>query len=70
MFSFRGLLDKEETLKLKYALENDEVIKAKKYRLNDDQDNKVLLSLWNHPRDDITGIVGRADKVAGTMEKV
>ena len=28
------------------------------------------MALWNHPGEDSTGMVGRCEKVAGTMEKL
>ena len=66
----RGLLDKEETAKLKHALEADPLIDEKAYLQSDGDDSKIMMLLWNEPRDDITGIVSRAEKVAGTIEKV
>ena len=31
---------------------------------------ETMFSLWNHPGNDITGMISRSEKVAGTFEKV
>ena len=36
----------------------------------DGQGRHSRLCLWNHPGNDITGMVNRCEKVAGTMEEV
>ena len=53
---------------LKNTLEND--ILQQKYLIDDGKGKLVTLALWNHPGNDVTGMVARSEKVAGTMEKV
>ena len=55
---------------MKTALENDEGIMTKMYERGDGAGRKTKTVLWNHPGNDITGVIARADKVAGTFEKV
>ena len=31
---------------------------------------RIRLALWDDPADDITGVIARSEKVAGTFEKV
>ena len=69
MFS-RGLLDTEEVTKLRTALEHDEGLMTKTYTRDDGMGRHSKTCLWNHPGNDITGMVARAEKIAGTMEKV
>lgn len=66
----RSVLSGEELRRLKEALENDDGIMKHSYVVGDDKGRCNRMCLWNHPGDDITGMVGRCEKVAGTMEKV
>lgn len=34
------------------------------------QGRKTRLALWDDPADDITGVIARSEKVAGTFQKV
>ena len=36
----------------------------------DGQGKEAHMILWNHPGVDVTGMVGRCEKVAGSCEKV
>ena len=38
--------------------------------MNDGHGRHSRLSLWSHPGKDITGMVARSEKVAGTLEEV
>ena len=40
------------------------------YGVDDGSGRISRLCLWNHPGNDVTGMVGRCEKVAGTMEQV
>ncbi|XP_072034006.1 L-proline trans-4-hydroxylase-like [Amphiura filiformis] len=67
----RSLLSEKEITILRSALENDEGIKQHAYELSaTDDGRKTRMCLWNHPGNDITGMIARSEKVAGTMEKL
>jgi hypothetical protein len=66
----RNVLDSEEISKLKDALETDGGILQHAYFVNDGEGGQSKLCIWSHPGHDITGMVARSEKVAGTMEKV
>ena len=66
----RSLLSKEEVTKLTDTLEGDNEIISHSYEVDDGHGRNSRLSLWNHPGNDITGMVGRCEKVAGTMDQV
>ena len=66
----RNLLDKEEITKLKNALEHDEGIMKHSYGRDDGEGGRTKVCLWHQPGDDITGIIGRSEKMAGTFEQV
>ncbi len=67
---FRGLLDNDELGNLTGALEQDEGVMSMKYGRSDGEGRKAKVVLWNQPGNDITGILARSDKMAGTFEKV
>ncbi|KAK0042336.1 ectoine dioxygenase [Biomphalaria pfeifferi] len=46
-------------------LDTEELLK-----INDSEGRKSRLCLWSHPGNDVTGMVGRCEKVAGTSEKL
>ena len=66
----RSFLDEVELTKLKTALETDEGIMKYSYRRDDGEGGKTKVCLWNQPGDDITGLIARSEKMAGTFEKV
>ena len=66
----RSLLSSEELSHLKEALESDAGILQHSYGRDDGHGRISRMCLWNHPGNDITGMVGRCEKVAGTMEQV
>lgn len=63
-------MSKEEIEKLGTVLEEDGGIRDNAILLNDGHGRNSRLSVWSHPGKDITGMVARADKVAGTIEEV
>jgi len=65
---YKGLLDAEELAALRKALEDDESVVKNAFEMNDSEGLKSRMSLWNHPGDDITGMIARAEKVASSME--
>ena len=69
---FRGLLDTEEINKLKTVVERqeEELRKANEYVRTDGGGFKTRLVMWGQPGRDVTGMISRSEKMAGTMEKV
>ena len=65
----RSVLSGEELTRLRTALEEDGEIVKNSYARDDGHGRLSRMCLWNHPGNDITGIIGRCEKVAGTMEK-
>lgn len=55
---------------MKEYLERDDGIVQHSYTRGDGQGKQNRVCLWNHPGKDLTGMVGRCQKVAGTMEKL
>jgi hypothetical protein len=66
----RSLLSLDELDKLKKTLENDSEVLKHSFGRDDGSGRISRMALWNHPGKDITGMVARAEKVAGTVEKV
>eukprot|EP00043_Microstomoeca_roanoka_P009473 m.89864 g.89864 ORF g.89864 m.89864 type:complete len:308 (+) comp14595_c0_seq1:128-1051(+) len=67
----RSLLSQQELTKIQYALEHDDAIQKHAFEVNDgDQGSNSKLCLWNHPGNDVTGILARSEKVAGTAGKL
>ena len=66
----RNILSKDEVSKLKAALESDDGVLFKSHSRDDGQGRQAKVSMWKHPGNDITGIVARSERIAGTMEKV
>ena len=70
LIQYRSLLSSEEIKKLRETLENDGGIVENAFIMNDGHGRHSRMSLWSHPGKDITGMVARSEKVAGTMEEV
>ncbi|XP_038047430.1 L-proline trans-4-hydroxylase-like isoform X2 [Patiria miniata] len=69
-FIVRSLLGAEEMQALGSAIDRDEGIRAHAFDIGDGEGRSSKLSLWSHPGSDVTGMLARCEKVAGTMEKV
>ena len=67
---FRNLLSQEEVSKLKSALENEKGVMSQVYSRDDGSGRRSKTVLWNHPGNDLTGVIARCEKLAGTFEKV
>ncbi|KAL3870586.1 hypothetical protein ACJMK2_038636 [Sinanodonta woodiana] len=65
----RNLLNSDEIQHVAKALANPEFEKNT-YGVADGQGKAAHLVLWNQPGDDVTGMVARCEKVAGTSEKL
>ena len=59
-----------ELTKLRNALEHDKGVMSHVYGRDDGEGGKARTVLWKHPGNDITGLIARSEKVAGTFEKV
>ena len=70
IFPCRSLLQTPELEKLKSCLESENGILQYSYSRDDGHGKKNKVCLWNHPGEDLTGMVGRCRKVAGTMEQL
>lgn len=66
----RGLLDKDELEKVKVALEDNDAIRKHAFGVADGKGRESMMALWNHPGSDVTGMVGRCEKVVNTCEKL
>jgi len=66
----RSLLSGAELARVRDALESDDGILQHSFGRSGGHGRSSRLCLWNHPGNDITGMVGRCEKVAGTTEQV
>lgn len=55
---------------MKASLESDSELLKHSYGREDGHGRVSRMALWKHPGKDISGIIARSEKVAGTMEKV
>lgn len=65
-----GLLDAEETQLLLTAARADQALREHAMDVADTQGRRTNLSLWNHPGDDIYGMVGRCHRIVDAMEQL
>ena len=66
----RNLLNNEEVSRLKRNLESDPMMTQEEVRRDDGDGRQSKSVMWNTPAKDITGMIGRSEKLAGTFEKV
>ncbi|KAL8606298.1 hypothetical protein ACOMHN_024193 [Nucella lapillus] len=66
----RNLLNDAELTKLRGVLEDSDVIKEYALDIDDGLEKKSRMCLWNQPGNDVTGMVARSEKVAGTCEQL
>lgn len=66
----RGLFDEEEIRMMSVVARGDDAIQAHAYDVEDVSGNKTKLTLWNHPSDDIFGMVARCHRVVDTAERL
>ena len=60
----------EEALKVRTTVENSQIIKKNTSGRKDEGEGQTQLCLWNHPGNDVLGMLVRMKKVAETMEQV
>ena len=65
-----GFFDREEVGLLHRAIELDEAIRSHIAQISDSQGATTELALWNHPGDDLFGMVARAERMVGGMERL
>lgn len=65
----RNVLDKDELEKVKRVIENPDVLKHE-YGRPDKHGKQPKLILWQHPGDDVTGMVARSEKIVNTTEEL
>ena len=64
------LLDKEETGLLQEACRQDSILQSHAMGVKDASGRRTNLSLWNHPGDDIYGMIARSERVVNSMEQL
>lgn len=65
-----GLLNSAEMKRLTSALEKNKTLPKYLLSRDDNDGRKTNLTVWNHPGDDVAGMVARCEKVVNTMEEV
>lgn len=65
-----GLLDAEETRLLQAACRQDAILQANAMDVRDSQGRRTNLSLWNHPGDDIYGMIARSRRMVDATEQL
>ncbi|XP_003385392.2 PREDICTED: uncharacterized protein LOC100635181 [Amphimedon queenslandica] len=66
----KSLLSEAELRKLQASLESDSELLKHSYARADGSGRVSRMALWKHPGKDISGMIARSEKVAGTMEKL
>jgi hypothetical protein len=66
----KGLFDAEETQMMLKAARGDETIDANAFNVTDAAGRKSRMTLWNHPSDDIFGMVARCRRMVDTAERL
>ncbi|KAK4328123.1 hypothetical protein Pmani_001444 [Petrolisthes manimaculis] len=66
----RNLLNKTEVAKVREAVEGNTDLHSRAYSRDDGKNRRSKVVLWNHPGNDITGMLARMERVAGTMEQL
>jgi len=64
----RGLLSRAEVARCERSIGADGGIAKHAFGRDDGLGRKTRLALWNHPGDDVLGMVARVPRVRGTME--
>src|SRR5690606_41903628 len=62
-------LDPEETALLTAAARQDQRMQQAAMDVKDTAGRRTNLSLWNHPGDDIYGMIARAERTVAAMEQ-
>ena len=65
-----NLLDTEETELLLAAAIADPMMKENVFDVKDRKGQTSQMTLWNHPGDDLWGMVSRSNRIVDSMEKL
>jgi ectoine hydroxylase-related dioxygenase (phytanoyl-CoA dioxygenase family) len=65
-----NLLDSEETSLLAKAARADAAMQGAAMDVRDTEGRKTNLSLWNHPGEDIYGMIARSERVVNAVEQL
>lgn len=65
-----GLLDRDETELLLNTARSDREMQEHAFGVQDASGRKSRLSLWNHPGDDLYGMVSRSRRIVDRMEQL
>ena len=65
-----GFLDAEETRLLQEACRADAVMQQHAMDVRDAQGRRTNLSLWNHPGQDIYGMIARSERMVNAVEQL
>ena len=65
-----NLLDSEETELLLAAANADPMMKENVFDVSDRKGKNSQMTLWNHPGDDLWGMVSRSNRIVESMEKI
>ncbi|XP_069183396.1 L-proline trans-4-hydroxylase-like [Procambarus clarkii] len=66
----RNMLNRDEVEKVRGALENPRGVQQHAYTFHDGKNRRNVMTLWNHPGDDVTGMLARSRRVADTAEEL
>ncbi|XP_076805917.1 L-proline trans-4-hydroxylase-like [Clavelina lepadiformis] len=67
----RNLLTNAEVIKLRSSLERPEsAVMGESYDQGDGDGRNIRLTLWNHPGNDLTGMINRCEKVVNTCQEL
>lgn len=69
-FVVRKFLDEEELQHLWKGLTTVDTLMKRAWDLDDGEGRASRLVIWSHPGNDVTGMMARSEKVAGTCEKL
>ena len=69
-YNFRNLLSDAEIQKVKKFCEASKILQDNVYSRDDGHQRRTKVTLWNHPGDDVLGVLSRMEKIAGTFEEV
>jgi ectoine hydroxylase-related dioxygenase (phytanoyl-CoA dioxygenase family) len=67
---FKGLLDAEEVAMVTEAARADEVMQKAAMDVRDASGRRTNLTLWNHPGDNIYGVIARSARAVDAMEQL
>lgn len=66
----RSMLSPEEVALANRVIETDPAIRGSRLKLADAQGGSTELALWNHPGEDVFGMIARSERVAGGAERL